>query len=271
MRRKIAALALVTALGITTTSAQFFGGGVPVFDATNFGNAIKRHLELQRQLAQLVLEYEQLVLEYEHFIYMAQKLPGLAGQRFPSTLWSLSRAANTYGTTGAWSTAINTGIGVGQGYRLASEPLNTYGASLAAVPGNQLDRVKTRYATVELADAANLHGMELLGNQRAKAAAAEAALARLEGATLSTEDDLNTHIAVLNKINAANMMALRAGQESNQLLVSLLEQQITESKRLRDAEAADINDQIAFQLRARAIALRGIEGTTEVLTSFRIP
>ncbi len=273
--KKITALVILIAFAVTTASGQFIfgglGGGVPVFDLTNFGNAIKRYFELQQQYAQLVLTYEQLILEYEHFIYMAKKLPGLPRHRLGGTPWRFSKAANTYGTTGGWTTAINTSAGVLEGYRRATESLNTYGAALQSIPGGQLERVKTGYATVELADAANLHGIEVLGSQRAKARSAEEAIRSLENASLSANDRMHTHIAVLNKINAANMMAVRAGQDTNQLLVSLLEQQITESKRRRDAEAAAINDHIAFQLRARAVARRGIDGTTEVLKHFRLP
>lgn len=268
-RRAIISLA-ACALTVGSVSAQFLGG-LPVFDATNFGNAIKRHLELQRQMAQLVLTYEQLILEYEHFLYMARQLPGLPSHRFRSAAWRFSRAANTYGTSGPWSTAINSGGPATLGYALATEPLQTFGTGLGNIPADQLQRVKTNYATVELVDAANIHGIEVLGVQRAKAAAAEQALAGLEGATLSTSDDMNTHIAVLNKINAASMMGLRAGQETNQLLVSLLEQQVTEAKRWRDAEAAEINSRIGYYANAMPAGMRGIRGTTQAIQSFRIP
>ena len=133
-----------------------------------------------------------------------------------------------------------------------------------------MERVKTDYATVELTDAANLHGIEVLGLQRAKAKANERAIMELEAATLSTADEMNTHIAVLNKINAAGMMAVRASQDTNQLLVAVLEHQIAESKRRRDAEAAEMADHIAFQASARAAADRGIRGTANVLADFRI-
>lgn len=51
---------------------------------------------------------------------------------------------------------------------------------------------------------------------------------------------MNTHIAVLNKINAPGTMAVRASLDTNQLLVALLERQVAESKLRRDAEAAEI-------------------------------
>ncbi len=111
----------------------------------------------------------------------------------------------------------------------------------------------------------------MLGLQRAKARANERAIQDLEGATLSTADAMNTQIAVLNKINAAGMMAIRASQDTNQLLVAVLEHQVAESKRQRDAEAAEISDHIAYRSRARAVASAGTLGSTRVLSSFRMP
>ncbi len=93
----------------------------------------------------------------------------------------------------------------------------------------------------------------------------------LEVATLSTADEMNTHIAVLNKINAAGMMAVRASQDTNQLLAAVLEHQIAESKKRRDAEAAEIADHVAYRSRGAAVAASGIRGTTAVLGSFRLP
>ena len=171
MKKKLAVLILLVAVAVTGALAQIpFFGGLPVFDVTNFGNALKRHFELVRQYEQLVVEYEQLVLEYEHFLWMAKQLPGLPRHKLSWTPWRYSSSTNIYGTSGGWTSAINSGGGVIPGYRRATEPLRTFGAALSNIPANQVERVKTDYATVELTDAANLHGIEVLGAQRAKAA-----------------------------------------------------------------------------------------------------
>ena len=271
MKKKIVVLALLIVLAVTGAFGQIPFGGLPVFDASNLANAIKRHFELVRQYEQLVVEYEQLVLEYEHFLWMAKQLPGLPRHKLSFTPWRYSSSTNVYGTSGGWTSAINSGGGVVPGYRRATEPLRAFGAALANIPANQVERVKTDYATVELTDAANLHGIEVLGLQRAKARANEQAIQDLEGATLSTADAMNTQIAVLNKINAAGMMAIRASQDTNQLLVGVLEHQVAESKRRRDAEAAAIADHIAFRANARSVAHRAIDRSALVLSSFQIP
>jgi outer membrane protein assembly factor BamA len=203
-------------------------------------------------------------------VAQAKMLPNLIRHQFAETPWRQSQSSNTYGTTAFWTRAINSGQGVGAGYSLATERLNTYGDSLGRIPAEQANRARTDYASVELEDAANLHGIEVVGLQRTIAAKNQAAIDALEGASLSSADDSNTQIAVLNKINATNMMALRAGQDTNQLLVSLLEQTLTEAKARRDAEAYAINANISIRLNAFDAGMQGVRGTTSAITSFRM-
>lgn len=257
-------------LSLSISYAQFFGA-IPVFDASNFANALDRYIELQKQYAQLVATYKQLVLEYKHMLWMATRLPRIWEYRSVSTPWRYSSSSDTYGTTGGWTAAVNSGIGVIQGYNRAVEALLTYGAALGRIPSDQLSRARTQYASVELADAANLHAMEVLGLQRGRARSTEDSIDRLEGVSLSGSDENNTEIAVLNKINIASIISLRASQQTNQLLVSLLEQQITDSKARRDAAATEINRNIAFRLNAEDVSLQGIRGTTTAITAFRMP
>lgn len=178
---------------------------------------------------------------------------------------------NTYGTTGTWTNAINSGIGAASGYRQAVEGLASYGQAFGRIPADQVGRAVTNYATVELADAANIHSIEVLGLERSRAETAQNAIRALESASLSTADEMNTEIAVLNKINASDMMALRTGTETNQLLVSLLEQAVTESKARRDAVARAINVDVAFRLNALDAGMAGVRGTTQTITSFIMP
>ena len=88
------------------------------------------------------------------------------------------------------------------------------------IPPEQLERVKTSYGTVELTDAANLEALETIGRVRANAPARENTLQALEDDSLSSDPDMNTEIAVLNKINAASLIGLRNTQDTNKLLVT---------------------------------------------------
>lgn len=255
-------------LAATPTHGQW-----AVFDAANLARGIDRLRELEKQLTQLEMEYDQLILEYEHFVFQSLHLPGLPELRVPRTPWIISDTADTYGTSGGWITAINLGVDIGALYELAVEPLAPYEATLAEIPDGQLARTLAAYGTVELADAANRQAMTVLGLQRAKAEETVEAIAALEAASLSTEAELNTQTAVLQKINAASMMELQGRQDTNQLLVALLEQRLVTAKRQRDAEAAAISDRRAFYAAARETLDRAPHGagTTEFLTTFRIP
>ncbi len=269
-RRFIAILILIVLTMVLPATAQIFGP-IPVVDWSNLAEAVETVAQLERQYAQLVTTYRQIVLEYQQMLKMAMILPDLRLYRFTPASWRFSSSANTYGNTAGWTGAINSGFGAVDGYLRAVERLATYGPAFGRIPADQLDRARTEYATVEIEDAANVHGIEVAGAQRVKASEATAAIDALERVSLSDAELLNTEIAVLNKINAAGMMAIRSSQDANQILVALLEQAVAESKARRDAEVSAINANIACRLYTRDLAMSGILGTTEAITSFRMP
>lgn len=266
MRRRLAMLAassVLLAAAVIPVRAQLFG---VVYDPTNYANALLRYAQLQQQSMQLVQTYR-------HLIEQARKVPvDMSGRyRGRPTPWQAISATNRYGTSGGWIDAANTGANALDGYQLATQRLAEYGAAIGSVPPDQLARVKTRYATVELADGTNVHSLSTLGHLRNHAAATDAAIRGLEDDSYAGASDMNSQIAVLNKINAAAVLAVRMGQDTNQLLVSLLEQQLTDAKRHRDAEAQEINAQIALQVQEADLLHRHIAGTTAVLAGFRFP
>lgn len=270
--KKICVVLIVALIAaVPLARAQFGLFSMPVFDLTNYLNALNELAQLEQQLNELVLTYDQLVLEYKQMKWMAQMLPGLQNYMYISAPWQLSASANTYGSTGAWTNAVDSGASPIDGYNQATDPLGIYGPAFAQIPADQIGRVKSDYASVELADAANIHSLAVLGALRSKASEAEKSIGSMESASLWDDPDFNTEIAVLNKINATDVMGLRTGQETNQLLVSLLEQTVTESKARRDAEAEAIDNDIAFRQNAAALGMSGVSGTTEAITSFTMP
>jgi hypothetical protein len=166
---------------------------------------------------------------------------------------------------------MNTGFGVEAGYSGAAQPLGSYGAALGNIPTDQLSRVKTNYATVELTDGANLSGMETIGHLRANSRAVELAIQDLEDDSLSSNPDMNTEIAVLNKINAAHLITVRNTQDTNKLLVALAEEQIIDAKRKRDAEAQAINNHIRFVGEGKAVMAAQAAGASEAMLAWRMP
>jgi len=270
--RKIAVVALVAAM-IAPAAFAVLGLGDIVFDPSNFGKLVEQLAQMERQYTALVETYQMVTAQYNQMIWMAKMVPAnlRAHYRAMVTPWRNSSATDTYGTTGGWIAAINTGQGVNDGYQQAIQPLNAYGAALSNIPADQVDRIKTSYATVELADGANQSGMDLLGRLRTNAPDVENAIQSVENDSLSTDPDLNTEISVLNKINAANLIALRNGQDTNQLLVALAEQQIIDAKRKRDAEATAINSHIQFMAQEQSVLRAQTGDPSARMLAYRIP
>lgn len=243
MKRISLSFVAATVLTCGLLYGQFFG--LTVFDPSVYAEAVTEVGKMVQQYNQLVQTYQMITSQYNQMLWMAKALPGgLARFATIRTPWFLSSSGNTYGTTGGWIAAVNSGANVARGYQGATEPLLPYGAALADVPADQLDRLEKHYATIELTDGANQDGMETIGTLRSNAPQVETAIQNLENDSLNPAPDYNTEIAVLNKINAASVIALRNGQDTNKLLTALAEQQLIEAKRQRDAEVKAINSHI---------------------------
>lgn len=248
-------------------------GGNEVFDRSNYETALDQLFQLQRQSSQLFETYAVVRGQLDHLIRMARRVPVEMAARYRAveTSWGMSDTRNTFGTTGRWIEAINHAIDVADGYADAVVPLNAYGAAWEKVPADQRARIQTDYATVELADGANLHTIDTVGRLRANAALVEAAIRDLEDDSLSSEPEMNTEIAVLNKINAANVIAIRGVQDTNKLLVTLAEQQVLDAKRRRDAEAEAIDHHIRFMAEGDAILQSQGAGVSQAMRDWRMP
>ncbi|MGH9436369.1 MAG: hypothetical protein ACRD22_00390 [Terriglobia bacterium] len=246
MKKRLLTILLVFGLCVGTASAQF-GFGI-VYDPTNYANAVLRYGQLVQQLNQLRQTYAQIVSRYNLALRMAQNLQNMpARYRAQFSNWRDVVALNTYGNTGTWVTGMNTGNAgaVNSGYQQATVPLLQYNSQeLNGMTPDELDRVKSQYASVELADGANVTSMATIGAIRADAQNIENQMNNLEQDSLSNNPNLNTEVSVLNKINATSVLTLRTVQDSNKLLLSLLEQNVIAAKQQREATANSINAEI---------------------------
>ncbi|HVB54977.1 MAG TPA: hypothetical protein VNE63_00900 [Candidatus Acidoferrales bacterium] len=246
MKKRLLTILLVFALCVGTASAQF-GFGI-VYDPTNYANAVLRYGQLVQQLNQLRQTYAQIVARYNLALRMAQNLQNMPTRyRAQFSNWRDVVAPNTYGNTGTWVTGMNTGNAgaVNSGYQQATVPLLQYNSQeLNSMTPDELDRVKSQYASVELADGANVTSMATVGAIRNDAQNIENQINNLEQDSLSNNPSLNTEIGVLNKINAASVLMLRTLQDSNKLLLSLLEQNVIVAKQQREETANSINAEV---------------------------
>jgi hypothetical protein len=272
MKKKLLMVCLLVAFAAGTTWAQF--GGI-VYDPTNYSNALLRYFQLQQHLIQLRQSYMQLVAQYNLAVQMARNIQNMpARYRATFSPWRGATAHNTYGNTGTWINGINSGQVpvVSAGYAQATTQLLPYNAQvLAVMTPAELERVKAQYASVELADGANLTSMATVGAIRSNSPALETRIANLEQDSLSGDANLNSEVAVLNKINAASVMMLRTVQDSNKLLASLLEQQTIIAKQQREAAANSINADIARRATLAGNLAQVTSSITNSLESFRMP
>jgi hypothetical protein len=269
VHKKILLVVLVMTLAVGTASAQL--GGL-VYDPTNYANAVLRYNQLVQQLLQLQQTYEEIVSQYNLALRMAQNLQNMpARYQAVFSQWKNGAALDTYGNTGAWVAATNTGA-LGDGYQLATTQLVPYGpAYLASMDPQELSRVQSQYASVELADGANLTAIGTIGAIRENALAIQNRMANLENDSLSADPNLNTEVSVLNKINAANMLTLRSIQDSNKLLTSLLEEQTIVTKQQREVTTNAIDADIQRQATLAGNLAKVTSTLTDSLETFRMP
>lgn len=261
-------------LGVLTRPAlAILGVGDIVFDPSVYAQAVQQLVQLEQQYQQLVNTYITIRNQYAQMIWMAQRVPVNMAARYRAALtpWHPTLATNTYGTTGGWVDAINGGAEIAEGYARATEALGAYGAGLDLVPGDHQDHVKTSYATVELADGANLGAMDLISRLRGHAQQTEGTIQALEDDSLSSDPLMNTEVAVLNKINAAHLITVRNTQDTNKLLVALTEEQLIQAKRTRDAEAQAINANIRFRREGKAVLVAQAAGASDAMLAWRMP
>jgi len=274
MRKKVLLCLLVLCLCVGTASAQFGFGGI-VYDPTNYHNALLRYFQLQQQLIQLRNSYAQLVSQYNLALQMAKNLQNMpARYRAQFSQWRNVTALNSYGNTSGWINGANSGqlSAVLAGYRQSTTQLGAYDPkALSGMTGDELARVKSQYASVELADGVNTNALLTIGSIRGNAQTLETQINNLEQDSLSGDSGLNSEVQVLNKINAANVLTLRSIQDSNKLLASLLEQQTVAAKQQREMTTNAINADISRRA-SLAGNLSQVTGTlTTSLQNFRMP
>ena len=251
---KTVAIALMLALVVPTVSRAQFGLGGIVYDPTNYANAVLRYRQLVAQLAELQQTYQRVLDQYNLAVRMSKSLQNMPA-RYQAVFseWRPFTAADLYGNTTPWVDAAN-GAGaqtVRPAYRQATIPLLTYTqADLDAINPLDARNLKSAYASVELADGANVSALTTVGNVRGDARSIEQQISNLERDSLSGDPSLNTEVSVLNKINVSDVLTLRSLQDANNLRVESLEQQMLGAKQQRDREAANMN--FTFEMRQQA-------------------
>src|SRR5579872_1031088 len=219
MKKKILVCVLALGLGVGTATAQF-GSGI-VYDPTNYHNALLRYYQLQQHLVQLQKSYAKITNQLNLAMQMATFIRNMpARYRAVFSQWRNVSSLNTFGNTGSWISGINSGLlpNINTGYLKSTTQLLQYTTDhLSGMDASELERVQSQYASIELADGANVNAMATIGSIRGNAQSLQAQIANLEQDSFSADPNLKSEVSVLNKINAANVLTLRSVQDSNKL------------------------------------------------------
>jgi hypothetical protein len=273
MKKKIPAVVLVLILCVGTASAQF-GSGI-VYDPTNYQNALLRYYQLQQHLIQLQQNVAKVTAHLNLALQMAQFVKNMpARYRAVFSQWRNVTSLNTFGNTSSWISGINSGLlpNINLGYQRSTTQLLPYSPDeLSGMNASALSRVQSQYASVELADGANMNAMATIGSIRGNADSVQTQIANLEQDSFSGDPGLNTEVSVLNKINAAGVLTLRTLQDSNKLLASLLEQQTILAKQQREVTTNTINAEIERQASLAGNMAQVTSTMTDSLQNFRMP
>jgi hypothetical protein len=273
MKTKIPAVLLVLILCVGTASAQF-GSGI-VYDPTNYQNALLRYYQLQQHLIQLQQNVAKVTAHLNLALQMAQFIKNMpARYRAVFSQWRNVTSLNTFGNTSSWISGINSGLlpNINLGYQRSTTQLLPYSPDeLSGMNASELSRVQSQYASVELADGANMNAMATIGSIRGNADSVQTQIANLEQDSFSDDPGLNTEVSVLNKINAAGVLTLRTLQDSNKLLASLLEQQTILAKQQREVTTNTINAEVERQASLAGNMAQVTSTMTDSLQSFRMP
>jgi len=274
--KRSAVIAVVIALLLVPAASQAqFGFGGIVYDPTNYANAVLRYSQLVQQLAQLRQTYQQVLNQYNLAVQMSRNLQNMpARYRATFSQWRTFTANDLYGNTRGWVGSAN-GAGVqtvSPAYQQATIPLLAYSqADLNAINPADARNLKSVYASLQLSDGANVSALTTVGNVRANAQTVQQQIANLEQDSLSSDAGLNTEVGVLNKINASNVLTLRTLQDSNNLRVAALEQQVLQAKQQRDTDAANLNFAIQMRQQGTQNLVPFNNNLTQSIGAYRLP
>jgi len=266
-------IAFTLALVPNRAHAQF--GFSVVYDPTNYANALLRYSQLVQQLNQLHATYSQILNQYNLALQMSRNIPNMA-TRYATTWapWHYANAQDVYGNTTSWINGVNSGVlpTVVGGYQKATNTFMPYTpALLASMPLNEVQRVQSDAATVELVDGAAQSAMQMIGTIRANALSTTNTISNIQNDSLSNNPSLNSEVSVLNKVNATNVLALENAQDTNKLLVALLEQHTILAKQARDAATNITNADISRRLNSASFGQQLAGGIGQALNSYQLP
>jgi hypothetical protein len=243
---------LLTLLSVLAPMARAqFGSGF-VYDPTQSAHAIQQIEQGSQLYTTAVATRNQIVTMY-NLAYQMSQLPQNLGSRYRAdwAQWtSLQPPPNTYGNTAALVNALNYGalVQAQQGYNSAYVQVQNYpSGNYSSLDARTQATVANQYATSELAQTTTTNTLATLGTIRTDSQSFATQLANLDSDTFSTDPSQQTEAALLGKINSATLLQIHSQQDTNQLLMASIQQQLIAQKQQIDAQNRAINNAIYFE------------------------
>jgi len=257
MRHRIrvtAALTLVVLLASTPSHAQFV-----VYDPTNYIQALSR--------------YAQMLEQYRFWVKQARRIPVdmAARYRVPEVRWRTHDIDVEFPFARSILTGLNYGDATGSLYKQGVDTLSALNTLLPMVPASLQRRLQADYGTIELADSVTNMGIHQVGAIRYNGRSVLQSILNMDTDAFDDSDSYNSQIAVLNKINGANVLALRVNETTSQFLMHILEQLLVQNIRARDAEAAAMDARLYQWQYGTAYGRELFANTADALDTWRQP
>jgi conjugal transfer/entry exclusion protein len=267
---------LMLATGLTVTGVMLpafaiVGGGLPVFDGSAFAEMLVQTSKFITQINQMVQTYQRITQQYNHMVYQAKYITNLYRYNAPTTVWHGLSGTDTYGRTGKWLTAINSGLDTVGGWKQSTTRIVTYPGGLTSVPASQRERRQTEFAAIELQDGTAASAMDTIGRVRLNGPRFDTVLALLEGDSLSSNPDMHTEAAQLNKANAIALIQTKALADQEKLLVTSAEIGLIRMKQEREAAAYALANDVAFRTDGKNAMEEQHSGASTAMMNFRLP
>ncbi|HEX4005494.1 MAG TPA: hypothetical protein VHX60_04935 [Acidobacteriaceae bacterium] len=251
MKPSTSFLCILAALALAPMAHAQFGSGI-VYDPTQSAHAIQQIEQGSQIYTTAVATRNQIVTMY-NLAYQMSQLPQNLEARYKAdwSQWtSLQAPPNTYGNTAALVNALNYGalVNAQQGYNSAYVQVQSYpSGNYSSLDSRTQATVANQYATSELAQTTTTNTLATLGSIRSDSQAFATQLANLESDTFSTDSSQQTQSALLGKINSATLLQIHSQQDTNQLLMASIQQQLMAQKQQIDTHNRAINNAIYFQ------------------------
>jgi len=262
------------AIALAPMAHAQFGSGI-VFDPTQSAHALQQIEQASELYTTAVDTRNQIVTMYNLAHQMAQMPQNLAARyRADWSQWtSLQAPPNTYGNTTALVNALNYGalVNAQQGYNSAYVQAQSYPpGSYSSLDARTQATVANQYATSELAQTTTTNTLATLGTIRTDEQAFATRLSNLDTDTFSNDSSQQTEAALLGKINSATLLQIHSQQDTNQLLMASIQQQLVAQKQQIDAQNRAINNAIYFQQNFSNVMQQTTSGITDAIQSISL-